>query len=66
MNVDVGALKATITATISQGLRDSGMVPQLPTPATQSVDQAASDAVVQATDELTMMPVGMSGQTTLS
>ncbi|KAL9954330.1 hypothetical protein ACROYT_G041851 [Oculina patagonica] len=66
VSVDVGALTATITAAISQGLRDSGIVPQLPAPTTQSVDQAASDAVVQATDELTMMPVGMSGQTTPS
>lgn len=66
VSVDVGALTATITAAISQGLRDSGIVPQLPAPTTQSVDQAANDAVVQATDELTMMPVGMSGQTTPS
>ena len=46
--------------------RDSGIVPQLPAPKTQHVDQAANDAVVQATDELTMMPIGMSGQTTPS
>ncbi|KAL9964879.1 hypothetical protein ACROYT_G028585 [Oculina patagonica] len=66
VSVDVGALKDTITAAISQGLRDSGIVPQLPGPSTQRVDQAANDAVVQATEELTMMPVGMSGQTTPS
>ncbi|XP_078380217.1 uncharacterized protein LOC144663159 [Oculina patagonica] len=63
VSVDVGALTATITAAISQGLRDSGIVPQLPAPSTQSVDQPASDAVVQATDELTMMPVGSSNTT---
>lgn len=46
VSVDVGTLTATITAAISQGLRDSGIVPQLPASGTQRVDQAAKDAVV--------------------
>lgn len=64
--MDVGTLTATNTAAISQALHGSGIVPQLTASRTQRIEQAANDAVVEATDELKMMPIGMSGQTTPS